>query len=68
MTQPSYVSQISTTTATHNVSMINLGETNEGSPGSFGPSGDAEVVNTLSSQDLGNLRGDYMKGSLGIYL
>ena len=51
-----------------NVSMINLGETNEGSPGSFGPSGDAEVVNTFSSQDLGNLSVDYMKGSLGIYL
>ena len=51
-----------------NVSMINLGETNEGSPGSFGPSGEAEVVNTFSSQDLGNLSVDYMKGSLGIYL
>ena len=51
-----------------NVSMINLGETNEGSPGSFGPSGEAEVVNTFSSEDLGNLSVDYMKGSLGIYL
>ena len=52
-----------------NVSIINLGETSEGSPGSgFGPSGEAEVVNSLTSQDLSNVSVGYMRMNLGIHV
>ena len=50
-----------------NVSMINLGETTEGGSG-FGPSGDAEVVSTFSSEDLGNISVNYMRMELGVYV
>jgi len=51
-----------------NVSIINLGETNEGASQSFGPSGEAEVVNTFTSQDLSNLSVGYMRMNLGIHV
>jgi len=50
-----------------NVSMINLGETTEGGR-QFGPSGEAEVVSTFSSEDLGNISVNYMRMELGVYV
>ncbi len=52
-----------------NVSIINLGDTDDGSTGSgFGASGEAEALTHFTSQDLSNLSVDYMKMNLGIHL